>query len=283
MRSPIIWYGGKHAQSQWILQYVTSVKHKVYVEPFAGGASVFFHKKPSGTEVLNDINHGLYEFFKVLADTEMFARFRRMVEALPYSRKMFHEFKESQFTETDMVKRAAGWFYVTRQSLSGGRKNWGYNRTSSKRQVSAWKNIIDRLPEIHDRLLDAQIESLDACDCIVRYDSPEALFYCDPPYVMDTRNDKSQKYEHEMTAKQHERLMETLLAIQGKAILSGYEHAVYRPLLENGWVIRKKQFHCNAAGRVRGSGLQGSGSAGRQTRTECLYLSPGIVKENLLF
>jgi len=193
MNSPITWYGGKFAQRAWILRHLAGVPHTTYVEPFCGAASVFFGKEPAPTEVLNDLNAGLYEFFSVLADERLFQKFRRVVEALPYSRRMFTEFKQTQFTERDMVSRAARWFYVTRQSISAGRRDWGYNVASDKSQTSSWKNTIDGLPQVHDRLRRAQIEYGDACDCIVRYDREGTLFYCDPPYVLETRNEKTER------------------------------------------------------------------------------------------
>jgi len=38
-------------------------EHKVYLEPFCGGASVFFRKRPSQTEILNDLDDDIPNFF----------------------------------------------------------------------------------------------------------------------------------------------------------------------------------------------------------------------------
>ena len=43
-----------------------------------------------------------------------------------------------------------------------------------------------------------QIENAPALEVIARYDSLETLFYCDPPYVHETRGD-TKAYAHEMT------------------------------------------------------------------------------------
>ena len=108
------------------------------VKPLKEGETGVRESEPRpSVPTLNDLNNGLYEFFSVLADERLFRKFRRVVEALPYSCRMFTEFKQTQFTERDIVAWAARWFYVTRQSLAGGRRNWGYNVACRKRH--AWR------------------------------------------------------------------------------------------------------------------------------------------------
>jgi hypothetical protein len=58
-------------------------------------------------------------------------------------------------------------------------------------------------------------------------------------------------------------------------VLSGYDHPVYKPLVENGWTVTKYETSAHAAGRVRGSGLQGKGAAkAKVPRTECVWSNP---------
>ncbi len=131
------------------------------------------------------------------------------------------------------------------------------------------------LPEIHARMQRVQIESLAALQVIDKYDTKNTLFYLDPPYVLETRVG-GKTYEHEMTLADHEALVAALLRIKGSACLSGYEHAVYRPLVKAGWQIKRREVACMAAGRTRGSKLLGKDSVRKsgQIRVECLYMSP---------
>ena len=38
-----------------------------------------------------------------------------------------------------------------------------------------------------------------------------------------------------MTNEQHKKLVDTIIKVKGKVILSGYDHQIYNELLENGW------------------------------------------------
>jgi DNA adenine methylase len=80
---------------------------------------------------------------------------------------------------------------------------------------------VEALPEIAERLLRVQIENRPAVDVIRLYDSADTLFYCDPPYMHETRGD-SKAYGFEMDEEQHWELAETLKACEGKAAISGY-------------------------------------------------------------
>jgi len=57
MRGPISYIGGKNRLAKLIIAKLP--EHTTYVEPFAGGAQVFFHKPRSKIEVLNDLDGSL--------------------------------------------------------------------------------------------------------------------------------------------------------------------------------------------------------------------------------
>ena len=101
--------------------------------------------------------------------------------------------------------------------------------------VSKWLgNIEENLSGAIERLKEVQIENLDIIDLVKKYDKEDTLFYLDPPYIPETRKQKK-SYDHEMTNEQHKELVEVLLNIKGKVILSGYEHSIYDKLINNGW------------------------------------------------
>jgi DNA adenine methylase len=90
------------------------------------------------------------------------------------------------------------------------------------------------LPEILDRVQEWQIESSKAQHCIAYHDSPSTMFYLDPPYLPETRAKGSLKTygDHEMTYEQHENLLQQIVGLAGKVLISGYDSKLYRQYLE---------------------------------------------------
>jgi DNA adenine methylase len=140
---------------------------------------------------------------------------------------------------------------------------------------SGWISIIDQLPQIHARLQRVQVECADFRFIIDTYDTPETLFYFDPPYIMDTR--KSGGYRHEIVDADHIELIEKLKSIKGAAILSGYDHEMYESLEWNKLTFDQA---CFSEGRTR-TRCKGKTA---QRRTECLWLHPRVTQtESPLF
>jgi len=54
MTGPLPYIGGKNRLATKIISMLP--EHTAYVEAFAGGAQVLFHKPPSEVEVLNDLD-----------------------------------------------------------------------------------------------------------------------------------------------------------------------------------------------------------------------------------
>jgi len=278
---PIGWYGGKGNMVRKLLPLLPP--HRIYVEVFGGGAALLFAKEPSPVEVYNDIDSDLVNFFRVLRDPEKFQEFYRKVCLTPYSREEYKFFRET-FDEThDPVERAYRFFVIARWSFSGDFGiGWSYTVNASWRGMagscSKWLSAIERLPEFHERIMRVQIEHADFRQVIRTYDTPDTLFYCDPPYIPEARRSKK-IYRHEMSVKDHEDLVDLLLGIQGKAILSGYRHPVYAPLEEAGWKRLDFPTACYAVARTPETGILGKGAAlAKQPRVESVWLSPRCLE-----
>lgn len=141
--------------------------------------------------------------------------------------------------------------------------------------VSKWLSRIDHaLPVIIARLRIVQIEGLDASDIIPRYDSAETLFYCDPPYLPETRRD-TEIYPYEMTIEQHRQLLQVLCSIKGMIVLSGYPSELYRSQLD-GWERFEFNVSCHSAHK------QGQPDS---RRTETIWLNPAAMqaRQGMLF
>src|SRR5579859_8049086 len=81
---PLKWHGGKHYLAPKIVALMPPHLH--YVEPYFGGGSVLLAKDPEGvSEVVNDLNYELTEFWLALQDPEAFGRFWGLSKATPFS------------------------------------------------------------------------------------------------------------------------------------------------------------------------------------------------------
>jgi DNA adenine methylase len=238
--------------------------HLHYVEPFFGGGAVLLAREPDDSrlwlftqsshrgvsEVINDINGRLINFWRVLKDPDAFAAFRREVEATPMARKEW-EMAHRHSYGRNPVADAVAFFVDCRQSRSGMMNGFtSITRNRTRRQmngnVSEWLSAIEGLPGIHQRLSRVFIENMPAIELIKREDTPGTLFYCDPPYLHETRT-STDAYSHEMTEPEHRELLATLVECNGKVMLSGYPSPLYDAALRQ-WKRHDFELPNNAAG-----------------------------------
>lgn len=252
LTQPIKWHGGKSYLASWIVEHFPSRdEYTHYNEPFAGGLSVLFAHDPNGkSEAVNDLNGGLTNFWRVLAQTP--DRLIRALWGTPLSQSEFLEALRCNH-DPDAVKRATAFFIRYRQSRQGLGKDYCTPTTRTRRgmneNVSAWLSAVDGLPEAHERLRRVEVRNMDAVDFIRVYDHEKALFYLDPPYLHETRVTKSD-YEHEMSEEDHCRLLECLTKIKGKFCLSGYPSNLYERFAEkNRWHVVWKEIDNKASGK----------------------------------
>lgn len=220
------WYGGKFNHLNWLLPLLPAAHH--YCEPFGGSAAVLLNRLPSPVETYNDLDHEVVNFFKVLR-----AQKDQLIEAIgltPFSREEFSLAVSISPDPISDLERARRFFVRARQVRTGlaqtaslGR--WANCKNTSRAgmsgAVSRWLGSVESLPEIAARLLRVQIENRPATQVLDLYDSPDTLFYCDPPYVHAVRGD-SKAYGFEMDDDNHRGLAAALRRLKGKAAISGY-------------------------------------------------------------
>lgn len=164
----------------------------------------------------------------------------KKLQLTPYSREEYYKCRDTWMYEEDEVEKARKFYVATLQSFSSiGNGEWGYAKTSSRRgmsaRVSSWLSSIDKnMVDVVERLREIQIEHLDILDLIKKYDTPDTLFYLDPPYISQSRSSK-EVYKYEMSEEQHKMLANNLLSIKSKVILSGYDNDIYNVLEDIGW------------------------------------------------
>jgi DNA adenine methylase len=216
-RTPISYYGGKQGMQKKILPLIP--KHRVYVEPFFGGGTIFFAKGPSYLEVINDINDNVVNFFEVMQKD--FDRLKVEVQCSMMSeaqhKKALKIYKNP--ADWDPLERAWAFWYVTNFSFAnkpgGGWKfDAGTANSHAGRQV---KRRRDQFKYYKDRLSEVQISCRDAIRVINDRDSEDTFFYLDPPYPCS-----DQGHYKGYTEKDLKNLLFTITTIKGKFMLSNY-------------------------------------------------------------
>lgn len=263
-RPALRYHGGKWRLAPWIIEHLPD-DHECYVEPFGGAASVLLTKRPSPIEVYNDLDSEVVNFFRVLR--ERTEDLQRAVLLTPYARE--EQQGAYEIDGADELERARKFFVIAWQSRGASRGNWRtgwrFMRVRTLRgqtPTDDWRGV-DRLLELAARLRDVAIEHDDALKVIKRFDGPNTLFYCDPPYVRETRSVRwSEKaYRHEMTDEDHRALAERLRSVRAMVVLSGYHSALYDELYGDWPTVQRSVATDGSTGRI--------GSA-----TEVLWLSP---------
>ena len=220
------WYGGKFSHLDWLLPKLPDCLH--YCEPFAGSGAVLLNRKPSPVETYNDIDGEVVNFFKVLREEK--ESLIEQIALTPFSREEFGSACELN-PKLSNLERARRFYIRARQVRTGlaqtatiGR--WANCKNTSRAGmsgvVSRWLGGVEQLEFIAERFLRVQIENRPAIDVIKLYDSEETLFYCDPPYIHETRGD-TKSYGYEMDNSAHKELAETLNSVKGLVAISNYE------------------------------------------------------------
>jgi DNA adenine methylase len=218
-RTPLAWYGGKQLLARRIVALMPS--HRCYLEPFCGGCAVLFAKERAKRETINDLDGDVAVFWRVVRE-----RPRELAEAIaatPYGRA---EWQASREPAVDDLERARRLLVRIDQSFSRSGKSWSVPCIGDGRgrwQPGSWANLPEKILAAAGRLQGVALECRDALWLIPRWDRPDAVIYCDPPYAGPHRLELHHGYRFDDAETLWPRLVDTLLEVRHAAvILSGY-------------------------------------------------------------
>jgi DNA adenine methylase len=210
MIGPLAYIGGKNRLAKQIIALFPD--HTTYVEPFAGGAQVFFHKEPSKVEVLNDLDFEIVNFFRVCQH-----HYEELVRYLNYcliSRHWYDLFASEQPGSLTDIQRAGRFFYLQKNSFGGLILKQHYHYAVIQRTNYNSRRIPQTIKAAHERLQGVQVESLPYEQILERYDRPTTLFYLDPPYW------QRKLYKFNFSDEDFRQLERRLHSVKGRFILS---------------------------------------------------------------
>ena len=224
MNSFMSWVGGKKALREEIVRRFP-LYYERYIEVFGGGGWVLFHKQPGRDfEVYNDFNSLLANLYRCVRD-----RHEELIDALRYvlnSREDFELLRDALARDSPATPvQKASWFYqISRYSYASGLTSYG----SQPHDIRSDFPLIE---QAHRRLKDVVVENKDFEKLIRQYDRPVSFFYCDPPYHA-TDGYYQNIGEDGFTEKDHIRLRDTLLSMEGRFLLSYNDDAFVRELYD---------------------------------------------------
>jgi DNA adenine methylase len=248
VKRPLVRYhGSKWAIAPWIISYIP--KHRVYVEPYGGGAAILLRKSRVYEEIYNDLDGDIVNLFRIARDNG--EELKRLIELTPFSREEYLKAYKPTDDPIEQARRTVIRAFMGRYSTgaTGKISDTGSITTGFKAKsdgaVKAWASYPGALQEIIRRLKGVVIENKDALEVIDQHDSIQTLFYVDPPYLLSTR-DEGTDYRHEMTAEDHVKLAEKLNQVKGAVLVSGYHSSLYDELYK-GWERREKNTYADGA------------------------------------
>lgn len=270
VKSPVNRIGGKYYLSGWLSEMIPS--HVLYCEPFCGAGHLLFSKPVSKVEVINDIDNHLINFFAVIKDSEKRQRLVEALDYMPYSRSIWQDirgqWKEGNLPDNE-IERASWWFYLNKTCFSGDQKRGGFAvpSTTGRNPVYSFRNTVDSMNTIAERLKNVCIENLDYKECIQRYDSEDTLIYADPPYL-----DTEHYYDRgNFSLQDHYRLSELLHKVKGKVMITHYSNELYDKLYKD----LQRYEHSSFKGSYKSKGEE------KPKTIECLWTSFEVKQKSL--
>lgn len=259
IKRPLNYYGSQWGNVADQVRHVPPTTQGL-VTVCGGGASFLLQLPPFDFEIYNDLESGVYNFFKVLRDRPEelitaldFTPFseEEAVEAIETLRQIddeilsrhVHKLEPSADLELELARAFVVASWQTRPGSFSERSfrrqvNYGARYTSA---ASAWSNLPERLSLVAQRLKQVEIWNLDAFECLRRlisYNNNRVLAYVDPPWPRSTRKKDTARYLYEWTDDQHLELAGVLSEEwTGYALVVGRRCSLYETGFESrGWV-----------------------------------------------
>lgn len=210
------WPGGKTRLLQHLLPLLSDNPHHTYVEAFAGGAAVLFAREPAKVEVINDVHGELVTLYRVVAAhlDEFVKHFRWALT----SREMFRWAQLQNVDTLTDIQRAARFFYLQRLAFGGKVSGQTFGTAARAPKTINLLRLEEDLSAAHLRLHRVVVERLAWQGCLAKYDTPETLFFLDPPYW------QTEGYGGAFPIEEYDHLAEMMAGLRGRAILTINDH-----------------------------------------------------------
>lgn len=170
----------------------SSYRH--YIEPFVGGASVFFHVNPKQA-ILSDINPDLIDLYTGIRDhpDEVW----KIYESVGGAKDVYYTIRSLDPAIMDLPYRAARLLYLNRTCFKG---MWRHNRSGDFNvgyggEDRRWSISYQNLREVSERLKHVNLICSDF-EGIIDSAKKDDFLFLDPPYKPGARERNHDHYKY---------------------------------------------------------------------------------------
>lgn len=194
-------------------------EHKIYIEPFFGAGGMFFNKKKSKYNIVNDLDSDVFNLFQVVMNQK--EELEKAFLLMPFHSDLLDYWKNNK--ETDPIKKALRFLFLsnltvmgTGNSIQGGVYN---DKLSFYEKIEPCFKYLDNVKMFNTDYKDFLNKKIAFGDSGFSCGINETFIYCDPPYLGTDSN-----YSNNFTEEQTEDLFNTLQKIKCKFAISEFDH-----------------------------------------------------------
>lgn len=234
-----IYWSGDKGERYW--EYLRHIPQggKPFCDLFAMPGSPFFFRVPAPVETLNDWTGVLYETCKVMQDDGMRVQLEIALLATPYEQELIDRawgIIDGRVLANSALERAraALWAHynmvLASESADGQAAIRAANAARHLQCVrNPWIRDLTFLDNFLWRLMHAQIDEREPCECFDYWDTEQTVFAIDVPYRLGDRRLSPPD------ASLLPRLARQLARAKGSVTLMVYPDALWDRLLHAGW------------------------------------------------
>lgn len=195
-------------------QQIFPGEYNIYIEPFLGGGSAFFHLAPEQA-IIADVNAELINTYRVMERNP--AQLRALLEMHQenHSPEYYYQIRDSEHNET--IAKAAKFLYLNRTCFNGMyrvNKLGQFNVPIGTKQHFVYD--VNRFEEYAKILHNTHIRKQDFVDTI-RCANEGDLVFADPPYTIAHNQNSFIKYNEKLFSwKDQQRLLGALIRARGR-------------------------------------------------------------------
>ena len=257
MKPFLKWPGGK----RWLIsryQQIFLQEYNMYIEPFLGGGSAFFHLEPDQA-IIADINRDLVNTYRMM--TRHPERLRALLETHQQNHNATHYYQVRNNTPNNPLERAARFIYLNRTCFNGMyRVNLLGQFNVPIGTKEPFVEDIDLFNEYSQALDNATIRTQDFVKTISNANDRDLVF-ADPPYTIAHNQNSFIKYNEKLFSwNDQERLLRALSRARDRGAIIIATNAYYQELQqlyrENEFFTQPLSRYCSISGQANGRGNQ---------------------------